>query len=247
MNDVMAPGAPATLGVKNAILRALPRSELDRLAPFLHPVEIKPRQMLHHANTPMEQVYFIENGLVSVSGKAAAAKWVEVWLIGSEGMTGIPVVLGDDDEPPLRRTVQVGGSALRIGRSDLRRAMERSPALRSVLLRYVEMVLLQTSQASACNATHDLKQRLSRWLLLARDALDDDTIHLTHQVLARLLGVRRPSVSQCLGVLESEGVLRNSRGRIEVTDPEKLQTASCDCSRVIRREYARLLGVRRRA
>ncbi len=245
MNDVQPTDRGSVLESRNGLLRVLPRSELERLAPLLHPVDLKPRQILHHSGTPMDQVYFIEKGLVSVSAKSARDKWVEVWLTGSEGMTGIPVVLGDDDEPPFRRVVQVSGSALRISRSDLQRAMDQSSILRSLLLKYVQVVLLQTSQASVCNATHDLKQRLSRWLLLARDCLDDDAIPLTHQVLSRLLGVRRPSVTQCLGALDQEGVLRNSRAHVRITDPEKLEAVACDCHRLIRYEYERLLGMRR--
>jgi CRP-like cAMP-binding protein len=193
----------------------------------------------------MKHVHFIENGLVSVSTKTAREQWVEAWLIGSEGMTGIPVLLGDDDDPPFRRVVQVPGSAYRISRDDLKRALAASQGLRSLLLRYVQVVLVQTSQSGACNAHHELKERLSRWLLLARDALDDDEMPLTHRMLARLLGVRRASVTECLGKLEAAGSIENSRGLIQVTDANKLATLSCDCHRLIRTEYERLIGQER--
>jgi CRP-like cAMP-binding protein len=230
----------------NGILTALPRSELAQLLPYLKRVTLKPRQILHHSRTPMDQVYFLQKGLVSVSGRAMRDRWVEVWLIGSEGMTGIPVVLDDYKDPPLRRVVQVGGSAITISTRDLRHAFEHSTALRSVFLRYVSVVVLQISQSSACNAVHSLSQRLSRWLLLARDGLQEDAIPLTHQVLSRLLAVRRPSVTECLGHLEKEGSIRNTRARIEVVDPDKLDASSCECHRIIRYEYERVFGQRRK-
>src|SRR4051794_40983497 len=155
----------------------------------------------------MKQVYFIERGLVSVTARINRETAVEVWLIGREGMTGVPVVLGGDHAPPHRRVVQVGGSGLRIRTSDLRGAMDESAALRDVLLRYAQVILLQASQVGACNAHHTLEERLSRWLLLAHDGLGEDDLPLTHRVLSRLLGVRRASVTECLGALERAGAL----------------------------------------
>lgn len=227
---------------RNRLLRALETPDLERLRSRLTLVPLRSKQILHLSRTPMEDVYFIESGLVSVSTSPERGKSVEAWLIGSEGMTGVPVVLGDDDEPPLQRVVQVGGEACRLSRQDLRSAMEESKDLRRLLLRYVQLVLFQTAQEGACNANHDLKQRLSRWLMQARDGLGQDEIPLTHRTLGRLLGVRRASITDCLGVLEREGVVRARRGAIRTTDIDKLSALSCDCHRVIRREYCRLIG-----
>ena len=102
------------------------------------------------------------------------------------------------------------------------------------------LVLLQTSQSGACNAHHSLRQRLARWLLLASNSLESARLPLTHDVLARLLGVRRASVSECLEVLETEGLIKNSRGLVQLAEPEKLQQTCCDCYRIISREYDRL-------
>lgn len=191
----------------------------------------------------MQDAYFIERGLVSVSAHSGPGSTVEVWLIGSEGMTGAPVVLGDDDRPPLQRVVQVGGEAYRISRGSLRAALRESEQLRALLLRYVQVVLLQAAQESACNSTHDLKQRLSRWLLLALDGLGSEKIALTHRTLARLLGVRRASVTACLGKLAEEGAISTTRGAIEAKDRAKLSASACDCYGLIRGEYRRLIGV----
>ncbi|WP_441999883.1 Crp/Fnr family transcriptional regulator [Microvirga sp. 2TAF3] len=189
----------------------------------------------------MEYVYFIEEGLVSVSAKAAPDKWVEVWLIGSEGMTGLPILLQDTDAPPLRRTVLVGGYAYRMTRTAFRNLVDASAPLARIMLRYTEFILLQASQAHVCDAQHSLRQRLGRWLLLARDGLERDELPLTHQTLGRLLGVRRASVTECLQVLEKETVLQHDRGLVRIDAPNQLQALSCRCYSLISSEYRRLV------
>lgn len=228
--------------VVNRLLSNLGANEFARIEHLFHRVDIRPRQVLHHSRTPMEQVYFIESGLVAVSARSSRDRWVEVWLIGSEGMTGIPVVLGDHDQPPFRRVVLVGGGALRISRHDLVVAMNDAPRFRTSLLLYVHFALLQSSQSSACNSAHPLKQRLCRLLLLARDCLESDAIPLTHRLLASLLCVRRSSVTETLAALHREALIENRRGMIAVTDVVGLQAAACECWRVIHREYERLRG-----
>jgi len=205
-------------------------------------VELKPRQILHHWDMPMEQVYFVEQGLVSVPARMSRGGPVEVWLIGQEGMTGIPVVLGGDLAPMHRRVVLVGGAGLRIPARRLRELMGEVAPFQDILLRYVQVVLMQTSQVGACNAHHSLQERLARWLLTAADGLASTEVPLTHRVLSRLLGVRRASVTDCLGALEAAGAITTARGRIRISDVEQLKAKSCDCSRAIAAEYRRLLG-----
>lgn len=232
---------PCQSSIRNRLLRTISPRDLETLQPRLMRVELKPRQTLHHSGTPMEAIYFIESGLVAVSAKASPSKWVEVWLIGSEGMTGLPVLLGDTDAPPFRRVVQVGGSAYRISRADFQNAAETASTLQATLLKYAQFVLLQTSQSAICEAHHSLQQRLCRWLLLAHDALDGGDIPLTHQMLARLLGVRRPSITECLRVLEDDGALENTRALIRVSDQRRLESLACDCHALIKSEYRRLI------
>ncbi|HUI95791.1 MAG TPA: Crp/Fnr family transcriptional regulator [Xanthobacteraceae bacterium] len=227
--------------VHNRLLRRLPPAELQTLLTHAKRIELHPRQILHHWNMPMREVFFIEQGLVSVSVKISRERAVEGWLIGSEGMTGIPLLLGDHERPPYRRVVQVGGSALRLAAGDLLAAVRELETLRGVLLRYVQFVLCQSSQWGACNAHHSLKQRMGRWLLAARDGVESDRLPVTHQLLARLLGVRRASVSECLSALEAEGIIRNTRSLVEIARPEALMSMSCDCYRVVQRDYQRLL------
>jgi len=237
----LRPGAAGTVpGVRNRLLRRLPHREMQSLMRRIERVEIRPRQILHHWNMPMRDVYFVEQGLVSVSVKISRDCAVEGWLIGSEGMTGVPVLFGDRENPPFRRVVQVGGQALRIAVHDLLAAMDELETLRGLLLRYAQFVLCQSSQWGACNAHHSLKQRMGRWLLAASDALESDYLPVTHQLLARLLGVRRAGVSECLNAMEARRIIRNTRSLIQITEPEALRAVSCDCHRLIQRDYRRL-------
>jgi CRP-like cAMP-binding protein len=232
-----APPAP----VRNRLLRRLPAADLRQVLSACERVELRPRQVLHHWNLPMHDVYFVEQGLISVSVKVSRERSVEGWLIGSEGMTGIPVLLGDAENPPHRRVVQVGGSALRMSAGDLASAAQELEHFRATLHRYVQFVLCECSQWGACNAHHSLRQRTARWLLGACDGLQSERLPITHQLLARLLGVRRASVSECLAALEAAGAIRNTRSLVEIADVEALQAIACDCHRIVRREYRQLL------
>lgn len=206
-------------------------------------VELKPRQVLHHWRLPMEHIYFVAGGLVSVSAKMDDGRSVEAWLTGSEGMIGAPCVLAPDDtSPPHRRVVQVGGTAIRLSSAAFIAALEDVPSLRKLILRYINVVIFQTSQSGACNALHSVKQRLARWLLLAKNALDSSDWPITRSVLAQLLGVRRASISECLEAFEKRGITKNARGTMKVLDQVSLEHTACSCVGSIQREYDRQIG-----
>lgn len=189
----------------------------------------------------MEHVYFLESGLVSVAAKVGRNRFIEVWLTGQEGLLGAPVVLAEDNVPLHRRTVQVAGEAYRLRTVDFCEILKELPCLRELIDRYLAVVLAQTSQSGACNAYHTLRQRLARWLLVARNALGSDEIPLTHGVLADLLGVRRASVTQCLDVFQLSRAISTRRGLIRIEKPGELGKACCDCFKLIEREYHRHL------
>lgn len=230
--------------VRNRLLQRLPTPELERLIARAQRVALSPRQILHHWNMPMRDVYFIEQGLVSVSVKINRERAVEGWLIGSEGMAGLPVLFGDHESPPFRRVVQVGGCAWRITAGELAAAVHELDTLHTLLQRYAEFVLCETSQWGACNAQHSLKQRVGRWLLVACEGLESNRLPITHSLLGRLLGVRRAGVSESLIKLEAEGAIRHRPRLIEVIAPETLRSISCDCHRIIQREHRRLFASR---
>lgn len=229
------------LQVRNNLLRLIPDDELFRVLDVCERVRLAPRQVLHHYMLPMEHVYFVERGLVSVAARVGREKFVEVWLIGSEGLVGAPVVLAARAAPLHRRTVQVTGEALRIKTSEFCELLETLPHLRSVVERYLAVVLAQTSQSGACNSYHSLKQRLARWLLIAQSATKEDEMPLTHGVLAELLGVRRASVTEGLEVLQKNGTITTRRGSVKIEDATKLSKLSCECFKLIEREYRRHL------
>ncbi|WGR91376.1 Crp/Fnr family transcriptional regulator [Bradyrhizobium sp. ISRA443] len=227
--------------VRNSLLRLIPNDELLRVMDVCERVKLAPRQVLHHYMLPMEHVYFVESGLVSVAAKVGREKFVEVWLIGSEGLVGAPVVLAARGVPLHRRTVQLTGDAWRIRTAEFCELLESLPHLRSVVERYLAVVLAQTSQSGACNSYHSLKQRLARWLLIAQNATGEDEIPLTHGVLAELLGVRRASVTECLEVFQRDGTVITRRGSVKIQDATELSKLSCDCFKLIEREYRRHL------
>ena len=207
---------------------------------MLEPIAIKQRRVLHHDKAPMEHVYFIEEGLISVLAHIDDKRAVEVWLIGREGLSGVPIVLGGTMSPH-RRVVQLSGRALRMRAEDVQAAMETMPEFRRLLLRYAQFVLVQASQSSACNSSHAVRQRLARWLLTAHDQVDGDAIPVTHSMLARLLGVRRATVSDSIASLERDGIVGKQRAQITVLDRDRLEDVSCVCYRVTARERERIL------
>jgi len=235
-------GTSSPSDTRNRLLLAIPADELSWVLSISERVQLTPHQILHEYMVPMDHVYFVESGLVSVGAKVGRDKFVEVWLTGSQGMVGVPVVLGAGAEPLHRRTVQVGGQALRIGTRDFRQALESLPAFRKALHAFLNVVLSQTSQSGACNSTHSVKHRMARWLLVARSGLNADDIPLTHGVLAQLLGVRRASVTECLDHFESQGLINTKRGKIVICNSSDLREICCDCFRMIDREYEQQLA-----
>jgi CRP-like cAMP-binding protein len=205
---------------------------------MLEPVTMRARCILSHSKAPLEHVYFVEEGLISVLAQIDQRRVVEVWLIGREGVMGVPLVLGGSASPH-RRIVALGGTAYRMSASAVQAAMQRFPSFAALLLRYVQSVLVQTSQAGACNTVHRLEQRLARWLLTAADRCGGEVLPITHDILARMLGVRRASVSECFGTLERSGILKKRRGFVQIIDRSVLEERTCRCYRIMQNEMDR--------
>ena len=233
--------AKPQLTVRNKLLMAIPSVDFRRLQPILQPVQLKAGRILHHANVPVSHFYFIERGLVSVEAEAEHHRWTEVWQVGHEGCLGLPLIVGRECSS-YRRVALIDGTALRVDRHEFDAKLGEIASLRSMLLQYLFVVLLQTSRLNACNLRHSVTQRAARWLLLACDRYGDVDLPITQSVLARVLGVRRASVSNCLSELEELGWLRKERGTITVIDRFGLQRASCGCYGLIQKEVARAVG-----
>ena len=224
---------------QNLILRALERNDFERLAPYLELVALRAKRLLHPAKTRLEHFYFIELGLVSAMARTDEGKSVAVWLIGPEGVSGLPLIL-DQEFATYSRLVVVGGYALRIRADQFQRALQEIQALRTLLFRHIFAVLMQTSQSSACNLVHNLRQRFARWMLLAHDRCKTDDLPITQELIARLLGVRRASVTESISWFEQRGIVRRYRGVVSVTDRSRLEEVSCGCYRLIRKQQEKV-------
>ena len=202
---------------RNGLLAAMSPADLALLKPKLEPLALKLRQVLEPANKPIQHNYFLASGLGSVIAIGKDGKRLEVGIIGREGITGLPVVLGNDRSPN-ETFIQVEGAGARIAADDLRGAMRKSASLTRVLLNFVNAFLIQTSHTALSNGTASVRERLARWLLMAQDRLDGKEVPLTHEFLSLMLGVRRAGVTIALNQLHRKGVIRLSRGRIEIAD-----------------------------
>ncbi len=225
--------------VCNGLLHALTPEAYDRLRPCLERVPLKRRQVLHERNLPVSHAYFIERGLVSLLARSENSSLLEVGTMGRGDFAGLPLVLGTS-RTPHRCVVQVPGEAMRISAGDLAEALDEVPALRRVLLRYVQATSVQSTQLVVCSAKHTIRQRLARWLLFALDRIDGSEVALTHQFLARALGVRRAGVTTAMGRMEDAGLIARGRGRLVVLDRSRLEAEVCECYRAIRTAYGRV-------
>jgi CRP-like cAMP-binding protein len=229
------------MAYKNTLLTKLNHSELDIVASALEPVKFSFQQILHEAFEPIEDVYFVEEGVGSLVNETDSGEIVEVATIGAEGMVGFPILLGARSVPS-RCLVQIPGAGLRMKAADFERALERAPRLRTLLLRYVMALLNQIAQGTSCNRMHEVQERCARWLLQTHDRVEGDRFPLTQEFLSQMLGVHRPTVSVAAGMLQQAGLIRYTRGQITILDRAGLEAASCSCYRTIKDEYDRLLN-----
>lgn len=228
--------------LRNELLVALPPDEIERLRPHMQHVSLVLNQVLYEVGAPIEDVYFVQAGLASVVADTRDNGQVEVGMVGRDGVVGATVLLAPEAVVAHRAFVQVPGHAVRVKAPALREAVEHCPILRDRCLRYIQVLLTQSAQGAACNARHELPERLARWLLMTRDRLDDDDMPLRQEFLAVMLGVRRAGVSVVATTLQSTGVIRQGRGRITVLDREGLEEQACNCYRVIEDARRRVMG-----
>lgn len=227
--------------VLNRLIMGLPSRERSRLLGHCEPVDLVFGEILCEPERPFRHVYFPLSGFISLVAKVRQHPPLEMGLIGSEGMLGATVALGINTVP-LRGVVQGGGTALRMSAAPFRRELVASPGLARALDRYLYVLMAQLCQTAACTRFHELEARLARWLLMTHDRAHGDHFHLTHQLLGDMLGVRRSGVSTAAGALQARGLIRYSRGAIQILDRSGLETVSCECYAAVIEDYARLLG-----
>ena len=228
--------------VRNRLLAALAPEDFAALAGHLRPVGMGLKETLHEPGRPIQAAYFPEGGMVSMLAPLEDGKFMEVGIVGREGMVGLPIVLGDG-ATTTEAMVQMEGPALRVRPAELRAAFERSAGLRTLLLRYVLAHHVQVAQTAACNGHHQVDARLARWLLMCHDRAGRDEFPMTQEFMSLMLGARRPTISVAAAVLQRAGVIEYTHGRMRVLDRAGLEAASCECYGTVRRQYERLLGV----
>ena len=224
----------------NRLLASLLTDDLDLLEAHLKPANLAVRKKLETPNRRIESVYFPHSGFASVVA-VLAKKQVEVGLIGSEGMTGLPIVLGNHRSPH-STFIQAAGEGQSIRAADLRNAMLESPSLRNSLLKYVQAFGVQATQTAACNAQSSLDQRLARWLLMAQDRMLGKMLPLTHEFLSIMLGVRRAGVTDALNALQRQGLVTCVRGGVTVKNRPGMERRAGESYGVPEAEYRRLIG-----
>jgi len=224
---------PTSTWPRNRLLIALPPRNLNQLLPELDHIDCQRQQVLIDADRALDSVFFPDSGVVSVVAVYPDGSIIEMATIGREGSTGFQAVFGARMSSA-RLLVQMPGTAARMARPVFARAMETIPAFRQLMLAHVHAFLEQVMVSAACNGAHSLKQRLARWLLMMRDRHDSDALPLTQDLLAEMLGVHRPTITNVARALQRDGLIVCRRGSVTILDRPGLIGASCECYQVVR-------------
>lgn len=226
--------------MKNEILASLPESQLNLIRPELESVELPARMILHEAGEKMQYAYFIEQGMASLVVFTSDGRSVEIAIVGREGMVGTPLAVGLR-RGPYRSVMQLPGSGFRLRSEVLDGILLKAPQLGLLLSRFVLVQGLQIAQIAACNRLHEIEQRLARWLLMCQDRVASETLPITHEFLAQMLGTGRPSVSLAAGTLQKNGLIEISRGSVRILNRADLEGSACECYRAIQ-QFKRSVG-----
>lgn len=221
---------------ENAVVRQLPDGEFDRFQSHAEIMDAPTRQRVHAPGEPITAVYFPLSAVYSLVAVADERILVEVATIGHEGMVGLPLFLGATSSPHAA-FCQVPGQTARLDAEDLRRVLTGDGVLHRALNRLTQATMVQVAQNVVCNTSHDLEQRAARWLLTTQDRVTGDAYPLTQEFLAQMLGARRPTVSQIASRLQERGLIRYSRGVMQILDRPALEATACDCYQIVRREF----------
>jgi CRP-like cAMP-binding protein len=217
----------------NRLLLALPSRDLKRVMPELEHIRCQRAEVLMDADSPLDHVFFPDSGVVSVVAVYADGSVIEMATIGREGCTGMQAFFGAKTSS-VRLLVQIPGSAARMSRAAFVRAMDSMPSFRNVMSAYIQAFLEQVLVSVACNGAHSLKERLARWLLMMRDRSDEDVLLITQSLLAEMLGVQRPTITNAAREFERAGLIERGRRQVTILDRQGLIEASCECYQLVR-------------
>jgi CRP-like cAMP-binding protein len=225
----------------NHLLAALPADEFARLEPDLEPVSLRLGEVLYESGDKMTHIYFPTTAIISLLYIMENGATAEIGIAGNDGLIGIALFMGGETTSS-RAVVQSAGDAVRMKSGALKAAFALGGVFQNVLLRYTQSLMTQISQTAVCNRLHSVEQQLCRWLLINHDQLQTNKLVMTHDLIANMLGVRREGVSIAAGNLQKQGLIKYVRGTITVLDRKGLEIVACECYRVVKDEYNRLLG-----
>jgi CRP-like cAMP-binding protein len=236
-NHFMSESSPRP---RNLILAQLPNTEYEDLAKFLVPVDLPLEMRLSEPNEPIEYIYFLNSGLISTDALTEKGESVEVGVIGREGFSGLPALL---DQPQMSHSVlmQGVGEGLRIRSAILRDQFVKGGTLQRLVHSFAYLQLVQVSQSVLCNRMHEVDARLARWLLTSADRMESESLNLTQEFLAQMLGVQRSTVTVAAGDLQRAGMIGYSRGKIHIVDRANLAKTACECYQIVSASYQRVL------
>ncbi len=225
---------------KNQLLAVLPAKDLKRWLPHLEAVDMPLGQVLYEAGTVLRHVYFPTTAIASLLYVMETGESAEIALVGNDGLIGIALIMGGGSTPS-RALVQNGGAGYRMLAELVQKEFETIPAVFHVFLRYTQALITQMTQSAACNKHHSLDQQLCRWLLLTLDRYDSNQFVMTKQLIANMLGTDGEHMREGARKLQKAGLIHYAKGCITVLDRQGLEARVCECYRVVKDEYERLL------
>ena len=237
----MAVFARPTEPVENRLLAALPRDEYERLLPSLQQVSFSLGEVVYEFAGQLDYVFFPTTSIVSLLYTMENGSSAEMGLTGNDGVVGIALFMGGGTMPN-RAVVQSAGAAIRMKAKALQAEFALGGKFQHLLLRYTQALITQISQTAVCNRLHSVEQQLCRWLLLSHDRVKSDQLIMTQELIADMLGVRREGVTVAAGHLQDVGAISYVRGHITILDRQRLEETVCECYRVVKTEFDRLLG-----
>lgn len=220
----------------------MPQGDRARILPHLESVELPLGEVLCEAGSPLQHAFFPTTAIVSLLNVMNDGACVEIAVVGNEGIIGVSLFMGGDTMPS-RAVVQSAGHVFRLKAHSLKEEFIRSRPVRQLLLRYTQALITQMALTAVCNRHHTLDQQLCRWLLLSLDRLPTNELIMTQELIANMLGVRREGVTEAAGKLQAAGIIHYRRGHILILDRSGLETRVCECYKVVKTEFDRLLSM----
>jgi CRP-like cAMP-binding protein len=237
---IVSKSSPSRFSGQNRILAALPHQDYEHLLPALKRVRLDSGAVLCEIGDVMRQAYFPLSGIISLLSITEDGSTIEVAAVGNEGMIGLPLILGSS-MTPYRVLVQLTTDVLKIAPDALAREFRSGGNLHKLLLHYTHTLLCQLAQSAVCHRFHTVEQRLCRWLLASRDRVHSDRFPLTQELISHMLGIPRTNVTMTAQRLQRKNLIRYKRGEIIIVDQQGLETASCECYRVVKAEVSGFL------